>query len=122
MSGLKNNVQLIGNLGNNPDIKSLENGKKIAKFSIAVNESYKSQEGEKVVNTSWFSLIAWGKMADLVELLLIKGSEVAISGKLSTSSYEDKDGNQRYITEVVVNEFLLLSGGNPKNIIVDEEK
>ena len=120
MSGLKNNVQLIGNLGNNPEITVLESGKKIGKFSIAINESYKNQEGEKVVNTSWFNLIAWGKTADLVEQLLIKGSEVAISGKLTTSSYEDKDGNKRYVTEVVVNEFLLLSGGNPKNLNVNE--
>jgi single-strand DNA-binding protein len=115
MSALKNNVQLIGNLGNNPEITNLESGKKVAKFSIAVNEFYKDKEGEKVVNTSWFNLIAWNKTAELVELLLIKGSEVIISGKLSNSSYEDKDGVKRYITEINVNEFQLMSGGKPKN-------
>lgn len=112
---LKNNVQLWGNLGNNPEITNLENGKKIAKCSIAVNEVYKNNEGERVVNTSWFNLIAWGKTAELVEKLLIKGSEIAIEGKLSTSSYDDKDGNKRFVTEVVINEFQLVSGGSPKN-------
>lgn len=121
MSTLKNNVQLIGNLGNNPEITNLSNGKKVGKFSIAVNEVYKNQDGEKVVNTSWFNLIAWGKTAELVEQLLVKGSEVAISGKLSTSSYEDKDGNKKYITEIIVNEFLLLSGGKSKNESQNQE-
>ena len=111
---VKNNVQLIGFLGNNPEIKNLESGKKVAKLNIAINESFKNDIGEKVENTNWFNLTAWGKTAELVEKLLIKGSEVAINGKLSTSSYEDKDGNKRYITEIIINEFLLLSGGSPK--------
>lgn len=116
MSTLKNSVQLVGNLGNNPEMTTLESGKKLAKFSIAVNESYKNQEGEKVTNTNWFSIQAWGKSAELVEKLLIKGSEVAINGKLSTRSYQDKDGNQRFVTDIVLNEFLLLGGGAPKEM------
>ena len=114
MSSLKNKVQLIGNLGQDVEIVNLESGKKLAKFSIATNEVYKNQQGEKVTNTDWHNLIAWGKTAELAEKLLVKGSEVAIEGKLTSRSYEDKDGVKRYITEVVVNEFLLLGGGAPK--------
>lgn len=114
MSALKNNVQLLGNLGNNPEITSLDSGKKIAKFSIAVNESYKNDKGEKITNTSWFNLIAWGKTAELIEQLLIKGAEILVTGKLSNSSYEDKEGIKRYNTEIIVNEFQILNGGKPK--------
>jgi single-strand DNA-binding protein len=121
MSSLKNKVQLIGNLGMDAEIVNLESGKKLAKFSIATNEVYKNQKGERVTNTDWHNLIAWGKTAELVEKLLVKGSEVAIEGKLTSRSYEDKEGVKRYITEVVVNEFLLLSGGNPKYIDVKEQ-
>jgi single-strand DNA-binding protein len=110
MNNLKNKVQLIGNLGMNPEIKTLESGKKLAKFSIATNESYKNAKGEKVEDTQWHNLIAWGKTADIIEQYLQKGNEVAIEGKLSNRSYEDKDGNKRYVTEIVVNELLMLGG------------
>jgi single-strand DNA-binding protein len=110
MNNLKNRVQLIGNLGMNPEIKTLESGKKLAKFSIATNESYKNAKGEKIEDTQWHNLIAWGKTADIVEKYLQKGNEVAIEGKLSNSSYDDKDGNKRYVTEIVVNELLMLGG------------
>jgi single-strand DNA-binding protein len=108
MNSLKNKVQLIGNLGNDPEIVDLETGKKLAKFSLAVNESYKNNDGEKVESTNWFNIVAWGKSADIVEKLLVKGSEVVIDGKLSSRSYEDKDGHKKYVTEIVLNEFLLL--------------
>ena len=110
MNNLKNKVQLIGNLGMNPEIKTLESGKKLAKFSIATNESYKNAKGEKIEDTHWHNLIAWGKTADIVEKYLQKGNEVAIEGKLSNRTYEDKDGNKRYVTEIVVNELLMLGG------------
>mgnify|MGYP006115236749 FL=1 len=110
MNNLKNKVQLIGNLGMNPEIKTLESGKKLAKFSIATNESYKNAKGEKIEDTQWHNLIAWGKTADIVEQYLQKGNEVAIEGKLSNRTYEDKDGNKRYVTEIVVNELLMLGG------------
>jgi len=110
MNNLKNRVQLIGNLGMNPEIKTLESGKKLAKFSIATNESYKNAKGEKIEDTQWHNLIAWGKTADIVEQYLQKGNEVAIEGKLSNRSYDDKDGNKRYVTEIVVNELLMLGG------------
>ena len=108
MNNLKNKVQLIGNLGMNPEIKTLDSGKKLAKFSIATNESYKNAKGEKVEDTQWHNLVAWGKTADIIEKYLQKGNEVAIEGKLNNRSYDDKDGNKRYITEIVVNELLML--------------
>jgi single-strand DNA-binding protein len=109
MYALKNKVQLIGNLGNAPEIKNTENGKKLARFSIATNENYRNAKGEKVTETTWHNLIAWGKVADLAEKLLLKGTEVAIEGKLINRSYTDKDGNKKYISEVQVNELLLLN-------------
>ncbi|MCT4629539.1 single-stranded DNA-binding protein [Winogradskyella sp.] len=108
MNALKNKVQLIGHLGNDPEIINLESGKTLAKFSIATNESYKNAKGEKVTDTQWHSIVAWGKTAQIVENFVSKGKEVAIEGKLTTRSWEDKDGMKRYITEVVCNELLML--------------
>ena len=109
MNSLRNKVQLIGNLGNDPEIINLESGKKLAKFSIATNETYKNEQGEKVTNTHWHSVVAWNKTADIIEQYVTKGKEVAIEGKLTSRSYEDADGVKRYVTEVVCNEILLLS-------------
>lgn len=108
MYALKNKVQLIGNLGNNPEVKTLDGGKKIAKFSVATNETYRNSKGEKVVETQWHNLIAWGKVAEIAEKYLHKGSEVALEGKLINRSYNDKDGNKKFVTEIQVNELLLL--------------
>ena len=108
MYALKNKVQLIGNLGNAPEVKNTESGKKLARFSIATNEIYNNSKGEKVKETTWHNLVAWGKVAEIVEKYLNKGSEVAIEGKLINRSYTDKDGIKKYITEVQVNELLML--------------
>ena len=108
MNTLRNKVQLIGNLGNDPEIINLDSGKKLAKFSLATNETYKNAEGEKVTQTDWHNLIAWGKTADIIEKYVTKGKEVAIEGKLTNRSYETKEGEKRYVTEVVVNELLML--------------
>ena len=110
MNTLRNKVQLIGNLGNAPEIITLESGKKLAKFSIATNEVYKNAQGEKVTETQWHNLVAWNKTAEIVEKYVEKGREIAIEGKLTSRSYDDKDGNKRYITEIIVNELLLLGG------------
>ena len=110
MNTLRNKVQLIGNLGNNPEIITLESGKKLAKISIATNETYKNAQDEKVTDTQWHNVIAWNKTADIIEKYLQKGSEVAIEGKLTSRSYDDNDGNKKYITEVVCNELLMLGG------------
>lgn len=108
MNTLRNKVQLIGNLGNNPEIIELESGKKLAKFSLATNDSYKNAEGEKITQTDWHSLIAWGKTADIIEKYVSKGKEIAIEGKLTNRSYETQEGEKRYVTEVLVNEVLML--------------
>lgn len=107
MSTLRNTVQLIGHVGNDPEIVNLESGKKLAKFSIATNENYKNSKGE-ITDTQWHNIVAWGKTAELIENYVPKGKEVGIEGKLTSRSYEDKDGIRRYITEVVCNEILLL--------------
>ncbi|WP_323787615.1 single-stranded DNA-binding protein [Psychroserpens sp.] len=108
MNTLRNKVQLIGNLGNDPEIVKLESGKLLAKFSIATNESYKNAQGEKVTDTQWHNVVAWGKTAEIVEKYVTKGKEIAIEGKLTSRSYDDKEGQKRYITEVVCNELLML--------------
>jgi single-strand DNA-binding protein len=108
MSTLRNKVQLIGNLGNDPEIITMDSGKKLAKFSIATNESYKNQQGERVTDTQWHNVVAWGKTAEIIEQYVTKGKEVAVEGKLTSRSYDDKEGNKRYTTEVVCNELLLL--------------
>ncbi len=108
MSNLKNSVRLIGHVGNQPEIKSFDQNKKLAKFSIATNETYKNEKGEKVTDTQWHNLVAWGKTATLIEKFVNKGSEIGIEGKLTSRSYTDKDGVKRYVTEVVVNEVLLM--------------
>lgn len=105
---LKNCVNLIGFVGGPPEVKNTENGKKLARFSIATNETYRNSKGEKVKETTWHSMIAWGKIADIVEKYLNKGSEVAIEGKLINRSYTDKEGTKKYISEIQINELLLL--------------
>lgn len=114
MNALRNKVQLIGNLGMNPEIKTLEGGKKLAKITIATNETYKNAKGEKVTDTQWHNLTAWGKTADIIEKYLTKGSEVAIEGKLINKNYTDKDGNKRYSTEIQINELLMLGSAKSK--------
>lgn len=108
MSTLRNSVQLIGNLGNDPEVVNLESGRKLAKFSLATNETYKNQQGEKVTETQWHNLVVWGKTAEIAEKYLAKGREVAVNGKLTYRNYEDKNGVKRYITEIVVNDLQLL--------------
>ena len=108
MSTLRNKVQLIGNLGNDPEIVNLDSGKKLAKFSITTNETYKNNKGERVTDTQWHNVVAWGKTAEVIENYVTKGKEVAIEGKLTSRSYETKQGEKRYLTEIVCNELLLL--------------
>ena len=109
MYALKNKVQLIGNLGNAPEVRTTETGKKLVKFTIATNETYRNASGEKVKETQWHNLIAWGNIADIAEKYLLKGTEVAIEGKLIHRNYTDKEGVKKFITEIQVNELLLLS-------------
>jgi single-strand DNA-binding protein len=109
MYALKNKVQLIGNVGNNVEVKTIESGKKLVKFSIATNESYKNNTGEKVTETTWHNVVAWGKVAEIAEKYLQKGTEVAVEGKLINKTYLDKEGIKRTVYEIQINELLLLS-------------
>lgn len=107
MNTSKNRVQLTGNLGATPEVKSLENGKKVARFSVATSEEYLNKKGEKITSTNWHQIVAWGKMADVAMNLLKKGSEVVLEGKLTNRSYVAKDGSKKYITEVVAQDLTI---------------
>jgi single-strand DNA-binding protein len=102
-----NRVQLTGNLGKDPEIKTFDKGGKLAKFSMATKEEYTTRTGEKASDTQWHFITAWGKVADRIEAELKKGSFVSIEGRLITRNYTDKDGNKKYITEVVANDVVL---------------
>ncbi|AYN67460.1 single-stranded DNA-binding protein [Euzebyella marina] len=108
MSTIRNYVQLIGNVGQEPTITNLDNGKKVARFSLATNENYKDSNGVKQTDTNWHTIVAWGKTAEVVEKFITKGKEVGLTGKLKTRTYTTDDGNQRYVTEVVADEILLI--------------
>lgn len=110
---LKNRVQLIGNLGQLPVICITENGKKMARFSIVTHDTYRNTQGEKVTDTLWHNIVAWGKLAEIAEKHFTKGREVAVSGKIVHRSYTDKNGIHRQITEIILYELLLL-GRYPK--------
>ncbi len=105
---MQNKVQLIGNLGKDPEVKNLASGKIKANFSLATSENYKNSQGEKVTETQWHNIVAWGKIAEIAENYLQKGNKVAIEGKLIHRVYDDKDGNKKYITEVVANSVMML--------------
>jgi single-strand DNA-binding protein len=108
MRNLRNSVQLIGNLGVNPEVKEVANGSKMARFSLATSDTYKNQKGEKVTETQWHNLIIWGSQVEVAEKYLKKGSRIAVEGKLETTSYESKDGIKKYFTQIRVNDFVML--------------
>lgn len=114
MYALRNKVQLIGHLGGVPEVKDFESGKKMVKFTMATNETYKNAQGERVTETQWHNVVAWGKVAEIAERYLNKGKEIAIEGKLIHRSYNDKEGVKRYASEVQANELLLLGGEKEK--------
>ena len=114
MTHLSNQVQLIGNLGADPELITFDNGNNLCKANVAINEYYKDKEGEKQTKTYWHRVVAWGKTAELMNKLLRKGSRVAFNGKIITRSFEDKEGNNRQITEVQVYQFLDLTNTGQK--------
>ncbi|MCB0565480.1 MAG: single-stranded DNA-binding protein [Phaeodactylibacter sp.] len=109
MNNLRNKVQLIGNLGKEVEFKELENGNAIARVTIATKEVYKNPKGEKIVDVQWHNLVGWGKVAEIMQVLLKKGKEVAVQGKLTHRSFEDRQGQKRYISEIIVKEFMPLN-------------
>ncbi|WP_396209521.1 single-stranded DNA-binding protein [Flavobacterium sp.] len=104
---MKNRVQLIGHVGQEPEVKTVNN-KKVATLTIATNDFYYNEKGDKVEQTEWHRITAWGKTAEIIEKYVTKGKEIAVEGKLAHRSYDDKDGNKRYVTEILVLELLLL--------------
>jgi len=109
MNTLRNKVSLIGRLGAKPEVVKFDNGRTLARFSIATNDGYKNKEGEWVDSTQWHNVNAWGKSAELVEKLLDKGLEVAVEGKLVNTSYQTKEGEKRFSTIIEIRDFLLLT-------------
>lgn len=105
---MRNKVSLIGHVGQDPEVKTFEGDKKMARFSLATNETYKNKQGERVTDTTWHNIIAWGKLAEIIEKYVKKGSEIAIDGKLVNRSYTDKEGVKRNVTEIHANDVLLL--------------
>lgn len=121
MNALRNKVQLIGRLGQDPEVRTLESGKKVAHFNLATNESYKNSEGTKIDETTWHSIVAWNGLAELTSRYLSKGKEVCIEGRISYRTYTDKNGIQKNITEIVASDLVMLGqGGKSRGLIGDE--
>ena len=110
MKNLRNSVQLIGRLGQDPEVRDLTSGKKLTTFSVATSDSYKNSDGEKVEDTQWHNIVAWGKVGEIASEYLKKGTEVCVEGKLVHRSYENKEGEKRYVTEINLNEMVMLGG------------
>ena len=113
MTTLRNRVQLVGNLGMNPEIVSFDSGKKLAKFTVATNETF-GTNGNTKTETQWHNVVVWGKQAEIAEKQLKKGSEVALEGRLTYRNYEDKNGVKKYITEIVLSAFIVYPGEKVK--------
>lgn len=114
MSGV-NKVILIGNLGKDPDLRNFEGGNVVANFTLATTEVYRDRNGNKVEQTEWHNIAMWGKLAEIAGKILRKGAKVYIEGRIKNRSWEDREGNKRYITEIVAENFTLLGprpGGN----------
>jgi single-strand DNA-binding protein len=115
MSSLANRVTLIGNLGQDPETKTIENGKKVVHFTLATKEGFKNAEGQRVNETTWHNIVAWNGLADVAGKFLKKGNEVAVEGRIVYRSYEDKKGVTKYITEIVLSDLELLRNGAGKS-------
>lgn len=111
MNSMKNRVTLIGNLGQDPEIRTTENGKKVAHFTLATNDGFKNSDGQKVTETTWHNIIAWNGLAETATRFLKKGKEVAVEGRIVYRTYEDKKGVTRNVTEIVLNDLVLLRSG-----------
>jgi len=120
MNNLRNHVLLIGNLGSDVELKKFDSGKHVARVSLATSESYK-KNNEWVQETQWHRLVAWGNLAERLEKVAKKGTELAIQGKLKYGSYEDKNGQTREYAEIVINEFMVTDGRKEKEAVAEEK-
>lgn len=114
MNTLRNNARLIGHLGGDSETKQLESGKEMTRFTLATNETYKDENGKEVTETTWHSVIVWGKYGANLSKYLKKGKEIAVTGRISNRSYTGTDGVKRSSTEIIANELLLLD--KPKKV------
>jgi single-strand DNA-binding protein len=114
MNTMKNRVTLIGNLGQDPEIRTIESGKKVAHFSLATEDGYKNGEGQKVRETTWHNIIAWNGLAEIAGKYLKKGQQVAVEGRITYRSYEDKKGVSKNVTEIILDDLVLLRSGKGK--------
>jgi single-strand DNA-binding protein len=123
MNSLSNRATLIGNLGHDPETKTIENGKKVAHFTLATKDSYKNADGQRVSETTWHNIVAWNGLADIAGKFLKKGKEVAVEGRIVYRTYEDKKGATKYITEIVLSDLVLLRNGEKagKDILDKDE-
>jgi single-strand DNA-binding protein len=119
MNSLKNRVILIGNLGQNPEIRTTESGKKVTHFTLATDDGYKNGDGQKINETTWHNIVAWNGLADLAGKYLAKGRKVAVEGRIVYRSFEDKNGVTKNVTEIVLNDMVFL--GPQKGNGKDEE-
>ena len=108
MKSLRNSVQLIGRLGKDPEFLELKSGKKVARFSLATNESYRNQKGEKIEETQWHNVVAWENKAVFASDYLKKGMEIALEGKLIHRDYELSTGEKRYVSEINLNDVVMV--------------
>ena len=114
MNSMKNRATLIGNLGQDPEVKTIESGKKVTHFTLATDDSYKNSEGQKIKETTWHNCVAWNGLADIAGKFLKKGREVAVEGRIVYRTYEDKKGVTKNITEIVLDDLVLLRSNNGK--------
>ena len=106
-----NKVILVGNLGNDPELRSTPSGASVCEFRVATNESWTDRNGQRQDRTEWHRVVVWGKRAEICSKYLSKGRQVYLEGRLRTRSWEDKDGNKRYTTEIIANDVQFLGGG-----------
>lgn len=116
-----NKVILIGNIGKDPEVRHLEDGATIAKFPLATTETYNDKTGAKITQTEWHNIVLWRGLAEVAEKYLRKGKQVYIEGKLKTRSWEDKDGNKRYITEIIGDNLIMLGRKSDENQLIEDQ-
>jgi single-strand DNA-binding protein len=112
MNTLRNSVKLIGRIGQDPEVKTLEKGNKVATFSLATSDSFTAKDGSRQEQTQWHNIVVWGNLATICEKYLKKGKEIAIDGRLTYRNWEDKNGTKRISTEIVANELLSVGANN----------
>lgn len=121
MKTLNNQVHLIGNLGKDPELKQFGDGNAVCRFSLATNEYFKDKKGERQNRTDWHTVVAWGKLAEVMAKYLSKGQQVAVNGKLKSRKYDDSQGNTKYVTEVIVDDFLMLGNRSEQKETSEKE-